>query len=145
MTGGLPHYSRDRVKFLQLTLQGLKAIARRNFHILQVRCIVQVEKLPPSDSAKFIGERSGRFTLPVVEEAFRECIPKGFDHAPMLWEHDNTITMARLLFYAALAIASCGKFAGLVAIRCALSWEIRCGCSNLSEQKQTVKKVQHDS
>jgi len=49
----------DRVESLQLAFQGLKPIARRNSQVLQVRCIVQVEKLSPGESAKFIGERSG--------------------------------------------------------------------------------------
>ena len=31
-----------------------------------------------------------------------------------------------------LAIASCGRFAGLAVIRCALLREMRCGCSDLS-------------
>ena len=50
---------------------------------------MQVEKFSPGDSAKFIGERSGRFALPVIEEIFGECIPKGLDHVAMLSESDN--------------------------------------------------------
>ena len=62
----------------------------------EVRRIVQVEKLSPGDSAKLIGERSGRFTLPVVEEVFGECVPIGLDHVPMLSKCDNDGKGARL-------------------------------------------------
>jgi len=120
----------DWVKPLQLTFQRLKPIARRNSQILQVCCIVQVQKLSPGDSAKFIGERSGWFALPVIEEVFSECIPKRLDHVSMLSEHDNTGKAAFRGGF--VAIASCGRFAGLAVIRSALSWEKRCGCSNLS-------------
>ena len=60
----------DQVKSLQIASKGLKPIARSHSQFVEVCCIAQVHKFSPGDSAKFFWERSGRFTLPVIEKVF---------------------------------------------------------------------------